>query len=105
LNLSDREKYDKLEKVLRVLDDKIEKDESKEFNTQIKALTCKQNLHKKFMNIVYKDMMSTKESKLVKPLAVKYIQHVQSAFSIHDKSVILLKDHHPQSSSSKQQQM
>jgi hypothetical protein len=31
LNLSHREKYDKLEKVLRVLDDKIEKDESKEF--------------------------------------------------------------------------
>jgi hypothetical protein len=51
------EKFTRLEKVLRVLDDKIEKDETQDFYTQIKALNCKQNLHKKFINIVYKDMV------------------------------------------------
>lgn len=67
------EKFTRLEKVLRVLDDKIEKDETQDFYTQIKALNCKQNLHKKFINIVYKDMVQSKDAKAVKPLALKFM--------------------------------
>jgi hypothetical protein len=76
INMSFADKFTRLEKVLRVLDDKIDKDETQEFYTQIKALTCKQNLHKKFINIVYKDMLQHKDLKTIKPLALKFMSHV-----------------------------
>jgi len=48
-------------------------------------------LHKKFINIVFKDLAQAKEG--IKPLAVKYLNHVQLAFTANKDVLGILQGH------------
>ncbi len=55
MNLELSEKYVRLEKILNILDGKLDKCEETDVSTTIKAQQLKQNLHKKLLSLLIKD--------------------------------------------------
>ena len=55
INLELSEKYVRLEKILNILDGKLDKCEETDVSTTIKAQQLKQNLHKKLLSLLIKD--------------------------------------------------
>ena len=74
-------KYQKLSDALKVLDTKITHNlqmQNSDSEIMIKALSCKQNLHKKLVNILYKNILLCRKDKYgLKEYQEQYFGHMK----------------------------